>query len=177
MKKNIFVKIPLSPGFFPHRPGGHLEVPSQLFKGAQIPSSVRGDDETRRGAAAACLVLSPRNAALPTQIPTTPRPDTIKVPSQPHKPTQIPSSVRAPLGARNAAAPSPDPHNPQTRHYRGAQIPTQLTQIPTQLTQIPSSVRAPAGARNAANPTQIPTTPRPDTVKVPPGLTRISRLV
>ena len=84
------------------RPGGYLKVPSQLFKGAQIPSSVRGDDETRRGAAAACLVLSPRNAALPTQIPTTPRPDTLKVPSQ-LRATQIPSSVRAPAGARNAA--------------------------------------------------------------------------
>ena len=102
-------KVPLSPGFFPHRPGGYLKVPSQLFKGAQIPSSVRGDDETRRGAAAACLVLSPRNAALPTQIPTTPRPDTLKVPSQ-LTATQIPSSVRAPAGARNAAAPYPDPH-------------------------------------------------------------------
>ena len=77
-------KDPLSPGFFPHRPGGYLKVPSQLFKGAQIPSSVRGDDETRRGGPPACLVLSPRNAA----------------------------------------APSPDPHNPQTRHSKGAQ-PTQ----------------------------------------------------
>ena len=115
-------KDPLSPGFFPHRPGGYLKVPSQLFKGAQIPSSVRGDDETRRGGPPR-RVSSCRPEMLPlqAQIPTTPRPDTLKVPSQ-LRATQIPSSVRAPAGARNAAAPSPDPHNPQTRHCKGAQI-------------------------------------------------------
>ena len=137
-------KDPLSPGFFPHRPGGYLKVPSQLFKGAQIPSSVRGDDETRRGGPRrpppACLVLSPRNAALPTQIPTTPRPDTLKVPSQ-LRATQIPSSVRAPAGARNAAARYPDPHNPQTRHHKGAQPTTQLTQIPSRWTKMNENER------------------------------------
>ena len=76
-------KDPLSPGFFPHRPGGYLKVPSQLFKGAQIPSSVRGDDETRRRPPGVSRLVAPK-----------------------------------------CCAPYPDPHNPQTRHSKGAQ-PTQ----------------------------------------------------
>ena len=60
-------KAPLSPGFFPHRPGGYLKVPSQLFKGAQIPMHTYSDPQQRPGAGR----LNARNAARQlAQIPT-----------------------------------------------------------------------------------------------------------
>ena len=121
-------KDPLSPGFFPHRPGGYLKVPSQPFKGAQIPSSVR---------ATTCLVLSPRNAALPTQIPTTPRPDTLKVPSQPHNLPRSPAASgrrqapgMLPLQAQIPTAPKPDTRKVPRSLYKPTQIPNNVLACP-----------------------------------------------
>ena len=83
-------KVPLSPGFFPHRPGGYLKVPSQL--------TACPDPQQRSG----------RRRAPRPRAP----------PPRPGRPPPAGGGVWAP---RNAAAPSPDPHNPQTRHSKGAQ--------------------------------------------------------